>query len=347
MSANGATLSRSPIRVALVEDSPLQRAHLMRIIQADGDIEVVAQATSARQAPGCIAQSTPDVVAFGLQVPDRGSQEAIRQVMASTPTAILVLCPQGMDPGSGLVAAALLAGALDALPNPGEWSQEEAAQLRRCLRGLHKLRELRPAPGRQRPLRPRPSATQPPVVALAASTGGPPALARVLGGLAGLNAPVLVVQHIHPEFVDGLISWMSKASALPVEVARHGQSLLPGHVYFGPGGSHLLLDQGGRAALAEEPQTLHRPSANELFRSVAEHAGASGVGVAMTGMGNDGADGLLALRSRGGRTLGQDEASSAVFGMPRAAQLQGALDGLVPLDGIAAAVLQAVREIRR
>jgi two-component system chemotaxis response regulator CheB len=185
-----------------------------------------------------------------------------------------------------------------------------------------------------------------PVVALAASTGGPGALAEVLAGLGDVAAPVLVVQHIHPDFISGLVSWMARVSALPVHMARHGEATLAGHVYIGPGEVHLRLDRHGHIALDPAPPTRHRPSADELFGSVAEHAGVNGVGAVLTGMGCDGARGLLALRGRGGRTFAQDEASCAVYGMPRAAYELGAVSDVVSLGDIAARIVLAVREMR-
>jgi two-component system chemotaxis response regulator CheB len=181
------------------------------------------------------------------------------------------------------------------------------------------------------------------VVAMAASTGGPSALATLLAGLAGLPAPVLVVQHLHPEFTGGLLGWMSRVSALPVEMAEHGQVARPSRVYLAPGGVHLRLGASLRLELDAQPVTTHRPSADVLFASVAEHAGAAAVGVLLTGMGEDGARGLLAIHDRGGHTLGQDEESCAVFGMPRAAQRLGAVTDLRPLSQLAAAVRYAVR----
>jgi two-component system chemotaxis response regulator CheB len=178
------------------------------------------------------------------------------------------------------------------------------------------------------------------VVAIGASTGGPAALATVLAGLAGLTAPVLVVQHLHPDFVTGLVSWMERVSAVPVRLASHGAALQGGVVYIGPGQTHLKIDGNLRIVLDPEPASTHRPSADELFKSVAAHAGSGGIGVVLTGMGDDGTAGLLALRTRGGLTIGQDEATCAVFGMPRAAQQAGAVTTVLPVDGIAAAILR-------
>ena len=182
-----------------------------------------------------------------------------------------------------------------------------------------------------------------PVVAMAASTGGPRAFARVLPELAGLPAAVLLVQHLHPDFAGSLLDWMQRVSALPVEFGSTGTRIQPGRAYLAPPGVHMRLSPRGLLELDDQPQTLHRPSADVLFTSVAEHAGASGVGVVLTGMGDDGARGLLAMRRSGGRTIVQDESTSAVFGMPRAAYRIGAAIEVRPLDQVAAAVQRAAR----
>jgi two-component system chemotaxis response regulator CheB len=342
--------SERPARVVVVEDSLVQRAHLVAVLEADGDIAVVGQATTATEAIDLTARLSPDVMTLDLHLPDRSGHYVIEQIMAHTPTPILVLSASVDGPHCAAAIDALVAGALDALPKPARWTADRESELRRSVRTLRRVTVIRHIRGRNRPatVSPAPSGrpATAPVVALAASTGGPAALAEVLSGLGGLAAPVLVVQHIHSDFVAGLVSWMARVSALPVQLARHGQALLPGHVYIGPGGAHLRLDRCSRVALAASPATIHRPSANELFLSVAEHAGSAGVGVVLTGMGNDGARGLLAVRGRGGRTMAQDEASSAVFGMPQAASRLGAVEQILPLGDIAIAIARAVRGVR-
>jgi two-component system chemotaxis response regulator CheB len=169
-------------------------------------------------------------------------------------------------------------------------------------------------------------------------------LATILSGLAGLQAPVLVVQHLHPDFVAGLVEWMSRVSALPVETASDHQIAHTGRIYVAPGGTHLRYTAYRRLELDDCPATVHRPSADELFNSVAAGAGSAGIGVLLTGMGEDGAQGLLAIHRRGGTTLAQDEASSAVFGMPKAAERLGAVDHMLPLGELAAAIQRAVRQ---
>jgi two-component system chemotaxis response regulator CheB len=158
---------------------------------------------------------------------------------------------------------------------------------------------------------------------------------------------VLVVQHVHSEFVGGLVEWMGQASSLPVRLARDGELLEPATIYIGPGGLHLRVGQDDRISLSPDPVTLHRPSANELFASMAEHVRSNGIGVVLTGMGDDGAVGLLALRNAGAMTIAQDEASCAIFGMPRAAERAGGVTEVVPLDQIAAAILRTELGERR
>ena len=182
-----------------------------------------------------------------------------------------------------------------------------------------------------------------PVVGVAASAGGPAALAAILPSMAGLAAPVLIVQHLDPRFLDDFRDWMTRVSPLPVEMPEDGMALRPGIVYIAAPGAHLKLGTGRRAVLDTLPVARHCPSADELFRSMAEHAGRQGIGVVLTGMGDDGAVGLRALYHAGGTTLVQDRESSAVYGMPRAAGRLVTADHVLPLARIAPAVHQAVR----
>jgi two-component system chemotaxis response regulator CheB len=265
-----------------------------------------------------------------------------------------------LGPECDLARTAKAAGAVEMFPKPAAWTPTQEAQLRRSVRlvrGVQVVRHGRGLVGRS----PRAGgavrssggavqlsgdASPPRLVAIAASTGGPAALATVLAGLVGIEVPVLVIQHIHRDFVDGLIAWMDRVSAVPVRLAVGGERLQPATVYFGPGGVHLKVAPGLRIVLDSQPASHHRPSADELFFSVAEYAGADGIGVILTGMGNDGTEGLLALRRRGGLTIAQDEATSAVFGMPRAALMAGAASQVLPVDEIAAVVVAASQRSR-
>ncbi|HEY4332269.1 MAG TPA: chemotaxis-specific protein-glutamate methyltransferase CheB [Ilumatobacteraceae bacterium] len=339
-----------PVRVVVVEDSAVQRAHLVGVLEADGDIEVIGEAATAIAAITLVAELRPDVVTLDLQIPGGGGLHALEQIMGHTPTPVLVLSATVQSDRSALAVEALVAGAVLALPKPAVWTRLLEAELRghvRTLRHVHVIRHIRGRLQQRPPLAVRtpsaPSAGQSAVVAIAASTGGPPALAKVLRGLGGLAAPVLVVQHIHTEFVPGLVSWMARISALPVVTARDGEPLREGCVYIAPGGRHLRVGATMQIELSERPHTVHCPSADQLFESVANEAGRRGIGVVLTGMGDDGAAGLAAMHRRGAQTIAQDEATSAVYGMPRAAHRLGVVDHQLPLDEIAEAILRAAQ----
>jgi len=338
------------IRAILVEDAPAQRSQLVLLLQDQSDIVVVGCPSTAAEAVESVATSRPDVVILDLHLRDGRSQLAIEQIMARTPTPILVLSAGIRDRQSPSAVEALVAGALEALPSPQRWTPEQGAELRRTVRQIsrvHVIRHLRGGRGHgEKRVAVSPTPHQP-VVAVAASTGGPSALAIFLAGLAGLEAPVLVVQHLHPDFTAGLVEWMTRVSALPVETASHHQTARAGRIYFAPGERHLRYAADGRLTLETSPATAHRPSADELFTSVAEAAGPAAIGVLLTGMGDDGAKGLLAMHRRGGCTFAQDEASSTVFGMPKAAVRVGAVTELLPIDKLADAVQRAVREVVR
>ena len=334
----------STIHAVLIADSPAQRRELVRVLQQDGDIAVVAESGSGEDPVGLVIRTLPHVVVLG--VTGDGAQHLIEQVMARVPTPILVLQPRAGRQSAAAVDA-LVAGALEVMPVPEQWTVPLGTKLRHSVRQIRKVTVIRHPRGSRtrtpRPL-PEPGIAEQPVVALAASTGGPSALATVLAGLHGLRAPVLVVQHLHPDFTAGLIEWMSRASALPVKAATHGEPARPGHVYLAPGELHLRLGGGGRLELVPTPITVHRPSADQLFESVAARAGRAGVGVLLTGMGEDGARGLLEMHRAGARTFGQDEASCAVYGMPRAALRLGAVakSDMVGLEQVAASVCRVV-----
>jgi len=339
-------VTRERIRLVLVEDSATQAAHLARVLQADGDITVVAQVADGDRAVEAVAHHRPDVVTMDLDLPGAGGEDAIERIMSGTPTPILVLSGVIDGSGSAQAVAALAAGAVDALPKPQRWDEATERALRRQVRTVASV----PVVGRRR----RPTRTAPlrqatgghgPVVAIAASTGGPAALAELLRALPAVPAPLLVVQHIHASFTAAFVTWLDAEAAVPVELATGGTVALPGHVYVAPSDVHLRLGAHGQLTLHTEPRTVHRPSADELFFSLAERAGATAVGVCLTGMGDDGARGLLAMRRAGARTFAQDEESSVVFGMPRAAQQLGAVQRLLSPQQLAAAVAGAVREL--
>ena len=337
------------MRAVLVEDSTVQAAALARMLEADGDIVVVATAADAREAADAVAQHRPDVVTMDLDIPG-GGQHAIEQIMSLNPTPILVVSGLLDTARATPAVQALAAGAVEALPKPRVWDEADAHELRRQVRRVGRVPVIRRRPQApavslpSRALRTAPGTGT--VLAVAASTGGPTALAALLRGLTGTAAAILLVQHIHPAFVEGFVSWLARTTQTKAVIAKDGARATPGVIHVAPGDCHLRLGRDGLLDVGPEPETLHRPSADELFRSVARHGGRSAAGVLLTGMGEDGAGGLLAIRQAGGHTFAQDEASSAVYGMPRAAQRLGAAETILPLEELPQAVAAVLRRRR-
>jgi two-component system chemotaxis response regulator CheB len=319
---------------------------LLRSVEADRDASVVGQ-VSPGEAAGFVSRDHPDVVSLDMTGLEGNGRAAglVREILGFAPVPILLLVPSDQRRDASM--AAVVAGAVEVMTFPPKWDVSVGADLRRRLHTLGRLSSRRRERIRRQARDAHPNGADPHrrsldgVVGLAASTGGPPALARVLAGLGGLERPVVIVQHLQSGFVDGFLGWMKRESALPVELAVDGATLRPGLVLVAPPGLHVSVRRGHRIALGDEPVTLHRPSADVLFHSMAEHCGVDGIGVILTGMGDDGTAGLLALRRSGGMTIAQDEATSAVYGMPKAACDSGAAAQVLPLSEIAAAVLHA------
>ncbi|GAC1375592.1 MAG: chemotaxis response regulator protein-glutamate methylesterase [Acidimicrobiales bacterium] len=325
------------VRLVVVEDSPARRAALTTSLGGDG-LRIQGFADGPGSAVEAVRRLRPQVVTVSLEMQGGAGQSSIEALMANAPVPILVFSGAADGPASLAAMEALGAGALDVVPWPPRWEHEQVEDLRRRVRSLHGITVLHHPRGNRRPSR-RPERRSS-CVALAASTGGPPALAAVLAGLRNVTVPVLVVQHLHADFLEGFVRWMARASAMPVKMAADGVAPIAGVVHVAPAGRHLRLGTDGRLHLSVLPARLHRPSADELFESMATACGAAGIGVVLSGMGDDGAEGLLALHAAGGSTLAQDEQTSAVWGMPQAAWRRGAVKQLLPLDQIADAVRQ-------
>jgi two-component system chemotaxis response regulator CheB len=323
---------KSVAAVLLCPGDPLRRDLLGSLARA-GDLRIL-EAADPREAIDVLSRLTPDVVVLLFDGSD-GGLAAVQDIMSRRPTPILLV----RAPGVTVEAAArgLQSGAVDEVAMPAKGDAAALVALRGRIHRVSAVPVIRHVRGRSRA-----TAGRSAVVAMAASTGGPQAVARVLRELGGLDAPVLVVQHLHPNFTGRFQEWMARESALPVEFAGDGQEIQPGVVYLAPSHLHLRLGPGRRLALSAEPDSLHRPSADALFTSVAEHAGLAAVGVLLTGMGADGAAGLLDILRAGGRTMVQDEASSAVYGMARAAQSMGAAEQVLSLERIAPEIFAAI-----
>jgi len=336
--------SDRPIRVLVADDSELFRDLLSRVIGSDPGFEVVATAADGNAAARLARTLAPDVITMDLNMPDADGFSGIARIMAETPTPILVLT---VNRAEVVGFKALSLGALDIVEKPTATASLEAygAEIRsrlRLLAGVKVIRHLRGLKDRQPP--PRGRAARVEVVVIGASLGGPRALATVLKALpASFPAPIAIVQHIAEGFTEGLAGWLAQESRLEVREACDGDALRAGCALLAPSGHHLVLAQGVARLSSAAPVDTFRPSVTPLFLSAARAYGSRACGVILTGMGRDGAIGLKALKDAGAPTLAQDEASSAVFGMPRAAIELGAVDRVLPLDDIARALLELTR----
>ncbi|RKH37249.1 chemotaxis protein CheB [Corallococcus sicarius] len=281
----------------------------------------------------------PDVLLVDLLHSD--ALGAIERVMATRPVPILALHPGVLTGQQAFQALAL--GALDVMDRPITPGPEFWHAVGRKLVMLSQVKGVRPSPSVSRPVPEGPAAPFP-LVALAASLGGPKAVAQVLRMIPrGFPAPIAYCQHISEGFTEGLAHWLSTETALRVVEATHDASMVPGTVYIAPSGGHLLVKSEGRLELDSGPALRgFRPSCDMLLTSAGEAFGRRCIGVILTGMGRDGARGLKEIRERGGRTIAQDEASCVVYGMPREAVQLGAAQQVLPLERIGPTLVQWV-----
>jgi two-component system chemotaxis response regulator CheB len=317
------------IKVLVVEDSPVVREFLVHILGADPDIRVIGTAHDGEQALEAIARKQPDVITMDVHMPKMNGLDATRRIMETCPTPIVVVSGS-IDPAEvATTFEAMEAGALAVLRRPaGIGHPDHEATARELVQTVKLMSEVkvvrRWSRARRdsiaRPAQPRleraPGSCR--IVALGASTGGPPVLQTILSQLPkDFPAPVLVVQHMAAGFVRGLIEWLGHSSRLPIHLAAHGEQMLPGHVYVAADELQMKVERGGRIVLTREPpENGLRPSVSFLFRSVAEVYGGDAVAGLLSGMGRDGADELKLLRDKGAVTFAQDKVSSVVHGMP-------------------------------
>ncbi|WP_050783400.1 chemotaxis-specific protein-glutamate methyltransferase CheB [Methylobacterium nodulans] len=342
----------------LVEDSLVVRQLLAHIVSRDPRLALVAAVTSGEEALREIHRVQPDVISMDIRLPGIDGLETTRRIMAERPTPIVVIADAVEDSSLKISMNALRAGALSVVEKPvGTGHRAYAAVADEICTQLRIMSEVpvirrraigaereRPAPP-DLPVRPEGLGALPSLVAIAASTGGPPAFARLLGALpADFPAPILLVQHMGAAFMDGFAAWLNGVVPPTVAIAEDGARPLPGHVYVAPGDRHLELGPGGLIALSDgAPVGSQRPSATTLFRSVARHVGPRALGILLTGMGEDGAAGLLDMRLSGALTIAEHESSAVVYGMPAAAVRLKAAGSVLPLDMIAPRLLRAVQ----
>lgn len=337
------------MRIGIVNDEPLAVEALRRALLTVPSYSVAWVARDGAESVRRCALERPDVILMDLIMPVMDGVEATRRIMAATPCAILVVTAD-VTRNMSKVFAAMGAGALDVVSTPTLAAGTREASSTALLAKIRLIGQLGVSHGNV--VLPPIAAEGEPVsalIAIGASAGGPPAVARVLRDLVPkLPAAVLVVQHVDAEFVDSMAEWFDSQCSLVVEVARAGVRPRAGYAYLAKGDTHLVIQPDGLLAFQSEPEDApYRPSADELFSSIALNWRGVAVGVVLSGMGRDGAIGLQKMRASGARTIAQDEATSAVYGMPRAAAELDAATDIVPLEKIGPLVSNIVQRTGR
>jgi two-component system chemotaxis response regulator CheB len=336
------------IRVLVVEDSPTVREFLLQTLCSDPAIEVVATAKTGEEALEAVERFRPDIITMDIHMPRMNGFDATRRIMETHPTPIVIVSGAADATDTAKAFRAIESGALAVLSKPAGVGhpahRQSTAELVRTVKLMSEVKVVRrwpryraaaidPETSLCKEIRLQTTQSQPRIVAIGASTGGPPVLRAILAALPkNFPVPVLIVQHIAAGFTQGLVEWLAQSSSLPVHIPTHGQSVLPGNVYVAPDRLHMAVGADGRIQLrSDEHENGLRPSVACLFRSVAKAYGPSAVGVLLTGMGKDGAWELKLMKEQGAVTIAQDRETSVVHGMPgEAIRLGGATYVLPP-----------------
>ena len=345
--------------VLVVDDSAFMRRVIGEIVDGSPDFRVVGTARNGHDALRQIHALEPDVVTLDVEMPELDGVQTLGYIMSETPRAVVMLSAAATQGGVDLTLRCLELGAVDFVRKPTGESKHDLSSVAATLLGALRTALQVNLQGVQLLARPR-FVTEPPIVrsrsdaavavAIASSTGGPRALAEVIPGLPGdLHAAVLVVQHMPAGFTRSLANRIDGMSELRVTEAEHGEPVVGNRVYLAPGGLHMRVVGNGPGAWSialDEGPTIHgvRPSADRLFVSVAGQFGASSIGVVLTGMGKDGAEGLRAIREAGGAGIVQDRATSTIYGMPQAALKRAGAESVVGLSEVASAIVATLAE---
>jgi two-component system chemotaxis response regulator CheB len=341
------------IKVLIVEDSPVVRELLVHVLNADPGIRVIGTAHDGEEALDAVSRYRPDVITMDIHMPKMNGLEATRRIMETAPIPIVIV--SGSEDAQEVTTTfdAMEAGALAVLRRPvGIGHADHDSMTRELIRMVKLMSEVKVvrrwprtrnvtlAPGSANGAQARGPAPFR-VVAIGASTGGPPVLHTILSGLTkDFPLPILIVQHMAVGFVHGFVEWLAHTSSLPIHVATHGELLLPGNVYMAPDAFQMKVARDGRIALTRDaPENGLRPSVSCLFRSVAEVYASAAVAGLLSGMGRDGAKELGQLKEKGAITFAQDKDSSVVHGMPGEAIKLDAAALVLPPEKIAAMLI--------
>jgi len=352
------------VKVLVVEDSSAVRELLIQVLNADPGITVVGVSKSGEEAIEAVRELKPDVVTMDIHLPKMNGFDATRRIMETCPTPVVIVSGSENVKEETTASRARQAGALAVVSKPGgQGRHEHEDRAAKLIQAVKLMSEVKVLTRWSRPLSPSAVGEDAPVMqgglllpaadfrvlAIGASTGGPPVLQTILSCLPqDFPIPVLVVQHMADGFIQWFVNWLAQECSVLVQVATHGELILPGHVYIAPDGAHMNVGMGGRLGLTKDDhENGIRPSVSHLFRSVANAYGRSAIGVLLTGMGKDGAQELKLMKDEGAVTFVQDKASSVVHGMPGEALSLGAASYVLSPDKIAEAVISLVNHNER
>lgn len=342
-------MAGAKIRVLIVDDSAIVRRALSDIVSSHPDLEVAGTASDPFVARDKILTLHPDVLTLDIEMPRMDGLTFLKKLMRYHPLPVVIISSLGQASSRAAIEA-LQSGAVDVVAKPGgpysvtELRTELAEKIRAAAAARLKPAASAPAqaPAARPPAPPRVNANAPSIIAIGASTGGVEALRSVLIELPAEMPPIAIVQHIPAVFSGEFARRLDSTCRLRVKEAADGDALAPGWAHVAPGNFHMSVRGSAgcyRVTVADGPKVqFQRPAVDVLFESVAKQAGSSAVGVILTGMGADGAAGMLAMKNAGAHNIAQNEASSVVFGMPREAIRAGAVDEILPLDQIAGAL---------
>ncbi len=366
------------LKVLVVDDSAVVRKVMTEIFEKAPGIQFLGAASDPLFAMNYMGKEWPDVIVLDVEMPRMDGITFLRKIMGERPTPI-VICSTLTEKGAETTMQAMAAGAVDIVTKPKVglkgFLQDEASSLISVVKAAGKANmgrvkrlvetQAKPVNGKSHPMPGKGTSqkfnadamlpqragkamtqTTEQIVAIGTSTGGTQALEAVLSKLPRVSPGMVIVQHMPAQFTKAFADRLNSVCEIEVLEAKDGDRVIPGRALIAPGGMHMLLKRNGAQYFVEVkdgPQVnRHKPSVDVLFRSVAQHAGKNALGIIMTGMGDDGAAGLLEMRQVGAHTLGQDEASSVVYGMPREAMKKGAVEREVSLDGIPGEILKVM-----
>ena len=343
------------IKVLVVDDSAFMRKALREILESDPQIEVVDTARNGREALDKVAQLKPDVVTLDINMPVMDGKEALKLIMETNPLPVVVVSSLTTDEAP-ITMELLDLGAFDYVPKPSgtisldihKVAEEIVAKVKEAYRARHRISSRKPSPrALKTSFQPTKRGLAEYIVAIGISTGGPATLIDILQDCeVDEETAYLVVQHMPPQFTPSLAKRLSEYTPIDFFHASHGQAVLGGHGYLAPGGWHMKVTPDKKIKLFKDDSYIYYPSVDVLFDSVAEVYCPSAVGVLLTGIGRDGAEGLLKMKQRGCVTIAESEETAVVYGMPAAAKEIGAAMEILPAYRIASAIKRHLRRIK-